>query len=102
MHQVELNPGTSKSSKEKSFFTFKDIDLRECHEKLYKKQVKLWEQIEFKNQKSVSTVFLTDFRCILHSFRVQKCKVNLLGYKTSLYRKLLYGELLKERPPVAW
>ena len=40
-----------------------------------KDRVKLWEQIEFKGQKSVSTVFLgtlTDFCCILHSVRLQK------------------------------
>ena len=33
-----------------------------------KNRVKLWEQIEFNGQKSVSTVFVgisTDFRCIL-------------------------------------
>ena len=33
-----------------------------------KNRVKLWEQIEFKGQKSVSVVFLgtlTEFRCIL-------------------------------------
>ena len=36
-----------------------------------KNRVKLWEQIEFKGQKSVSTVFLgtlTDFRCICTVF----------------------------------
>ena len=32
----------------RSFYTFEDIDLRESHEKLHKKRVKLWEQIEFK------------------------------------------------------
>ena len=36
----------------KSFYTFEDIDLRESH------AVKLWELIQFKSQKSVSTVFL--------------------------------------------
>ena len=59
----------------KSFHTFKDIDLRESHAKLHKNRVKLWEQIEFKGQKSVSTVFLgilMDFQCILHSVRLQK------------------------------
>ena len=36
-------------------------------------QVKLWEQIEFKGWKSVSTVFLgTDVCCILHSVPLQK------------------------------
>ena len=45
---------------------------------LKKNRVKLWEQIEFKGlkiSKSVSTVFLgtlTDFRCILHTGRLQK------------------------------
>ena len=60
-----------------SFYTFEDIDLRESHAKVtLKNRVKLWEQIEFKGRKSVSTVFLgilTDFRCILHSVRLQKC-----------------------------
>ena len=58
-----------------SFCTFEDIDLRESHAKLHKNRVKLWEQIEFKGQKSVSTVFLgtlTDFLCTLHSGRLQK------------------------------
>ena len=49
MHHVELNSGTSKSSKQKSFHTFEDIDLRESHAKLHKNRVKLWEQIEFKS-----------------------------------------------------
>ena len=59
----------------KSFHTFEDIDLRESHAKLHKYRVKIWEQIEFKGQKSVSTVFfgtLTDFRCILPGVRLQK------------------------------
>ena len=56
----------------KSFYTFEDIDLRESHAKLHKKRVKLWELIEFKGLKSVSTVFLTDFRCILHSVHLQR------------------------------
>ena len=59
----------------KSFYAFEDIDLRESRTKLHKNRVKLWEQNEFKGQKSVSTVFLgtlTDFRCILHSVRLQK------------------------------
>ena len=46
----------------KSFYTFEDIDLRESHARLHKKPS---EQIEFKGQKSISTVFLgtlTDFR----------------------------------------
>ena len=58
----------------KSFYTFEDIDLRESHAKLHKNRVKLWEEIEFKGSKSVSTVFigtLIDFRCILHSVRLQ-------------------------------
>ena len=57
-----------------------------------KNRVKLWEQIQFKAWKSVSTVFLgtsTDFRCILHSFRLQKWKVHLLNCKTSPYGKIL-------------
>ena len=61
----------------KSLYTFEGIDLGESHEKLNNNRVKLWEQIEFKGQKSVSTVFLgflTDFRCILHSARLQKEK----------------------------
>ena len=33
--------------------------------------------------------FLTDFRCILHSVRLQKWKVHLLSFKTSPYRKIL-------------
>ena len=33
---------------EKSFHTFKDIDLREVHKKLHKNRVKLWELIQFK------------------------------------------------------
>ena len=40
-----------------------------------KNLLKLWEQVEFKGEKSVSTVLLgtlTDFRCILHSVRLQK------------------------------
>ena len=40
-----------------------------------KNRVKLLEQIEFKGYKLASTVFLgtlTDFRCILHSVRLQK------------------------------
>ena len=32
----------------KSFYTFKNIDLREFHAKLHKNRVKLWEQIELK------------------------------------------------------
>ena len=36
----------------KSFFSFEDIDLRECHANLHKPSeknlVKLWQQIEFK------------------------------------------------------
>ena len=59
----------------KSFHTSEDIDLRESHAKLHKNRVKLWEQIEFKDQKSVSTVFLgilTYFHCILHGIRLQK------------------------------
>ena len=32
---------------------------------------------------------LTDFRCILHSVRLQKWKVHLLGFKMSPYRKIL-------------
>ena len=48
MHHVELNSTFSKLSK-KSFYKFEDIDLRESHAKLYKNQVKLWEQIEFKD-----------------------------------------------------
>ena len=49
----------------KSFYTFEDIDLRESHAKLHKNLLKLWEQIEIKVSKSLSTVFLgtlTDFR----------------------------------------
>ena len=34
-------------------------------------RVNLWEQIEFKGYKSVNRN-LTDFRCILHSVRLQK------------------------------
>ena len=59
----------------KSFYTFEDIDLREFHAKLHKNRVNLWEHIQFRCWKSVSTVFfgtLTDFRCILHSVRLQK------------------------------
>ena len=60
----------------KSFYTFEDIDLRESHAKLQKKnRENFWEQIPVKGQKSVSVVFLgtlTDFRCILHSVRLQK------------------------------
>ena len=44
-------------------------------------RVKLWVQIKFKGQKSVSTVFLrllADFRCTPHSVRLQKLKVHLL------------------------
>ena len=48
----------------------------ECPMQSYiKNRVKLWEQTEFKCERSVSTVFLgtsTDFRCILHSVRLQK------------------------------
>ena len=36
MHHVELNSGTSKSSKLKSFYMFEDIDLRESHTRLHK------------------------------------------------------------------
>ena len=31
----------------KSFHTLEDIDLRESHAKLHKKQGKLWEHIQF-------------------------------------------------------
>ena len=58
-----------------SFYTLEDIGLRESHAKLHKNQAKLWEKIEFKGYKSVSTVFLgtlTDFRCILHIVHLQK------------------------------
>ena len=34
--------------RKKSFYTLKDIDLRESHAKLHKNRVKLWEEIEFK------------------------------------------------------
>ena len=57
-----------------------------------KDRVKLWEQIEFKGYKSVSTVFLetlTDFRCIFYSVHLQKWKVHLLSFKMSPYRKIL-------------
>ena len=47
MHHVELNSGTSKSSKW-SVFAFEDIDLRESCTKLHKNQVELWQKIEFK------------------------------------------------------
>ena len=56
-----------------------------------KNRVKVWEQIEFKGYKSISTVFLetlTDLRCILHSVCLQK-KVHLLSFKTSPNRKIL-------------
>ena len=53
-----------------------------------KNRVKLWEQIEFKGQKLISTVF-SDFRCILYSVRLQECKVHLSSFKTSSYRKIL-------------
>ena len=46
-----------------------------------KYRVKLWDLIQFKGQKSVSTVFLralTNFRCTLHRLRLQKWKVYLL------------------------
>ena len=48
MHHVKINSGTSKSSKEKSFFPFEDIDLRESMQSYIKNRVKLWKQIEFK------------------------------------------------------
>ena len=71
---------------------FEDIDLRESHAKLHKSRSKLWKKIEFKGLKSVHTVFLgtsTDFRCILHSVRLQKRKVHLLSFKTSPGQELL-------------
>ena len=37
MRYVELNSVTSKSSKQKSFYTFGDIDFLESPEKLHKK-----------------------------------------------------------------
>ena len=57
-----------------SFCTFEDIDLRSPMQSSIKKRVKLWEQIEFKGYKSVSTVFLGTriSRCILHGVRLQK------------------------------
>ena len=45
-----------------------------------KNRVKLWEQIEFKGNKSVATAFLrtlTDFLCIVHSVRLQKWKLHI-------------------------
>ena len=59
----------------KSFYTFEDIDLESLMQNYIKNRVKLWEQIQFKGQKLVSTVFLgtlTDFRCIMHNVRLQK------------------------------
>ena len=46
MHHVELNSGTSKSSK-RSFYTFEDIELWEAHAKVHKTRAKLWELIQF-------------------------------------------------------
>ena len=76
----------------KSFYTFEDIDLRESYAKLNKNQVELWEQIEFKSQKSVLTVFLGTLKLIsavFYSACLQKWKVHLLSFKTSPYRKIL-------------
>ena len=81
--------------RKKSFYMFEDIHLREFHAKFpeqnyIKGREKLWAQIQLKSWKSVSTVFLeilTDFRCILHSVRLEKCEVHLLRFKTSPYRK---------------
>ena len=59
----------------KSFYTFEDITYESSMQSYIKNRVKLWEQTDFKDWKSVSTVFLgtlTDFRCILHSLRLQK------------------------------
>ena len=39
---------------EKSFYTFKNIDLPESHAKLHKKPSDLWEQIEFFAQCSLA------------------------------------------------
>ena len=51
-----------------------------------KNRVKLWEQIGFKGQKSVSAVFLetsTDFRCILQcSFTEMKSTFIKLQYES--------------------
>ena len=57
-----------------------------------KNRMKLWEQIQFEGQKSVSAVFLgtlTDVCCTLHSVCLQKSEVHLLSFKTSPYRKIL-------------
>ena len=59
----------------KSFCTFEDMTYESPMQSYIINRVKLWEQIEFKGEKSVTTVFLgtlTDFRCILHSIRLQK------------------------------
>ena len=58
-----------------SIYALEDSDLRESDANLHKNRAKLWEQIQFKGYKSVSTVFLgtlTDFCCTLHSVRLQK------------------------------
>ena len=63
----------------KSFYTFEDIDLWESHAKVHKKPSETLE----------ADSILTDFRCILHSVRLQKWKLHLLSFKTSPYRKIL-------------
>ena len=57
----------------KSICTFEILNYDSPMQSYIKQGVKLWEQIEFKGWKSVSTVFLgtlTVFCCILHSVRL--------------------------------
>ena len=59
----------------KSIYMFEILNYDSPMQSYIKHRVKLWEQIEFKSSKSVSTVFLgtlTVFRCISHSVRLHK------------------------------
>ena len=59
----------------KSIYMFEILNYDKPMQSYIKQRVKLWEQIELKGSKSVSTVFLgtlTVFRCISHSVRLHK------------------------------
>ena len=59
MHQVELNSGTSKSSK-KLFYMSEDVDLQEPLQNYIENRVKLSEEIELSSSSlstSISIIF---------------------------------------------
>ena len=79
----------------KKSYTFEDIDLRESDAKLHKNRVKLWEQIQFKGWKSVSTVFLgtlADFRCICTMFVYRNEKYIYQASKRKILGRITYSK----------